>query len=136
MVSSDAPEAKAPTEANRLRLLIADDEASIANTLKLVLAQEGFRVIAVFGGQAAVQVAPEWRPDLFLSDVMMPDLNGIEAAIQITQQLPECKVLLLSGHGAVRDLVSEARRRGYDFPVLSKPIHPTELIERIKEALG
>lgn len=117
-------------------MLVADDELGVANTLKEILTQAGFQTMAVYGGQAAVKIALEWRPNLLLTDVMMPDLNGIEAAIQIAQRLPACRILLLSGHGVVQDLATEARERGYSFPVLLKPIHPLELIETIRGALG
>ena len=130
-----SPEEEPTKKALRVRLLVADDEVLIADTLKQILTQAGFQVMAVYGGQAAVQAASEWRPDLFVSDVMMPDLDGIEAAIQITQCLPNCKILLVSGHAVVHDLASHARERGYDFPVLLKPVHPVDLIERIKIAL-
>jgi DNA-binding NtrC family response regulator len=124
-----------PAQRVRVKVLIADDEPTISGTLQMILAQEGFDVVAVSDGKAAIEKAREWWPDLFLSDVVMPEINGIEAAIEITRVLPECRVLLLSGQAVVRDLVREARQRGYDFRILTKPIHPAELIASLRSLL-
>ncbi len=119
----------------RPRVLIADDEETIAETLRLILIQHGFEAIAVYGGDPAVQRAQDWQPDLFLSDVMMPDMNGIEAAIRITSAVPGCKVILISGKAVTENLLSDARRRGYDFELIFKPVHPTELLQILRMAL-
>jgi len=86
--------------------------------------------------QAAVETALAWRPDLFLTDVMMPDLDGIEAAIRIRQRYSACRILLFSGNAVVHDLLAAARKRGYDFEALLKPIHPRELIDHLRFALS
>ena len=63
---------------------------------------------------AAVEKARSVRPDLVISDVIMPDMNGIDAAIQIRGFLPSCKILLFSGQAATADLLENARQRGHD----------------------
>ena len=120
----------------RRRVLIADDEVTIADTLRLILNSEGFEVRSVYGGLAAVETALAWRPDLFLTDVMMPDLDGIEAAIRIHERYPACRILLFSGNAIVHDLLAAARERGYDFETLLKPIHPRELIDHLRFTLS
>lgn len=136
MSSIPPPEQRPPATDRRSRILIADDELNIAKTLKQILLNEGFHAMAVFGGRAAVELASEWRPDLLLADVHMPDMNGIEAAIEITQKIPECRVVLFSGNAVVFDLMKNARAAGYDFPVLMKPVHPLELIREVRAALA
>ena len=132
--------AQAPASPNvrecRRRVLVADDEVTIADTLRLILTGEGFEVRSVYGGLAAVEPALAWRPDLCLTDVMMPDLDGIEAAICIRQRYPACRILLFSGNAVVHDLLAAARKRGYDFEALLKPIHPRELIDHLRFALS
>src|SRR6185312_4320166 len=132
--------AQAPASPNvrecRRRVLVADDEVTIADTLRLIFTGESFQVRSVYGGQAAVETALAWRPDLFLTDVMMPDLDGIEAAIRIRQRYPACRILLFSGNAVVHDLLAAARKRGYDFEALLKPIHPRELIDHLRFALS
>src|SRR5262249_60148490 len=78
-------------------VLVVDDERVIADTLATILNQNGFEASAVYTGTDAVERAVASRPDLVISDVIMPDMNGIEAAIKIRQVLPGCKILLFSG---------------------------------------
>jgi CheY-like chemotaxis protein len=77
-----------------------------------------------------------WPPDIFLSDVMMPGRNGIEAAILICKTIPKCHVLLFSGSNTTGDLILDARARGYEFEILAKPIHPSDLLARLRDILA
>jgi DNA-binding NtrC family response regulator len=61
----------------------------------------------------------------------MSDLTGIDLAIQITAQHPNCKVLLFSGQAETERLFEAARAQGYDFLLLAKPAHPSELLDRL-----
>jgi len=63
---------------------------------------------------------------------MMPGLSGIDLAIALKQECPDCKVLLFSGQAATANLLEAARLKGHDFELLSKPIHPTEFLKKIK----
>jgi len=114
--------------AARTRVLIADDERIIASTLRDILQGEGFEVRTVHSGAKAIEAAQLWHPQIFLSDVLLPDLSGVEAAICIRALLPWCRIVLLTARAASMDLVDEARLRGHDFQLLLKPIHPTELL--------
>lgn len=117
---------------SRRRILVADDEHVIADTLRTILDQNGFEVATAYCGATAVQAARLWRPDVFLSDVVMPEMNGIEAAIRIRSALPHCKILLFSGQAATSDLMQDAWVRGYDFEILVKPVHPNSLLARLQ----
>jgi CheY-like chemotaxis protein len=103
----------------------------IADTLAIILNQNGFEASAVYTGTAAVDRARAGRLDLVISDVIMPDMNGIEAAIQIRQILPSCKILLFSGQAATADLLEKARAQGHEFEILAKPVHPQDLLARL-----
>ena len=118
---------------SKLRILIADDEKTIADTLNLILTQVGYDVSVVYDGLSAVEMAKEWSPDLFLSDIYMPGISGIDAAIQVCELLPHCKVLLFTGQGDLQEIHDEIKAKCRRFDVFSKPIHPTELISRIRE---
>ena len=115
------------------RVLVADDEHVIADTLKIILTQGGYDVTAVYSGSKAIETAEAWAPDVFLTDVLMPDMNGIDAAIRICAMYPKCRVMLLSGQAATSDLLRHARTNGHHFEVILKPIHPTRLLERLRE---
>jgi CheY-like chemotaxis protein len=113
------------------RILVADDERAIADTLAIILVQNGYEVTAVYSSGEAIETAAEWEPDVFLTDVVMPDMNGIDAAIRISAMHPKCRVMLLSGQAATSDLTRESRVSGHQFEVILKPIHPTQLLERL-----
>ena len=83
-------------------------------------------------GQEAVDSRFKLRPDMLITDVIMPGMNGIEAAIITKTKLPQCKILLFSGQAATTDLLEKARAQGHGFDILAKPIHPTDLIEKIR----
>ena len=124
------------SEVSKTRVLIADDERLIADTLRVIFQQEGFEVVTAYCGTTAVETARFWNPDVFLSDVLMPDMNGIEAAIRICKLLPRCRVLLLSGAGASYEMLDVAESRGYQFDLVLKPIHPTLLLDLVRNIHG
>ena len=101
--------------AKKPRVLVVDDEQVIADTLAKILDLNGFEASAVYTGMAAVESARSIEPDLIISDVIMPDMNGIEAAISIRNFLPGCKILLFSGQAATADLLETARAQGHEF---------------------
>lgn len=114
------------------KVLVADDEQVIANTLAMILNQSGFDARAVYSGERALEEAPVFRPDMLISDVIMADLNGIDAAIRIREILPAIKILLFSGQAATADLLEKARTQGYEFEILAKPVHPQDLLSRLR----
>ncbi len=120
-----------PSAKPKRRVLVVDDEQVIADTLSIILNHAGFDASPVYTGTAAVESARAMRPDLVISDVIMPDINGIEAAIQIRSFLPECKILLFSGQAATADLLESARAKGHEFEILAKPVHPQDLLAKL-----
>ncbi|HLJ88215.1 MAG TPA: response regulator [Candidatus Angelobacter sp.] len=128
--SNDSPSQNGQT--SRRRVLVVDDERVIADALAIILNQNGFEASAAYTGSTAVESAREQKPDLVISDVMMPDMNGIDAAIRIREMLPGCKILLFSGKAATADLLEKARTQGHEFEILSKPVHPQDLLAKLK----
>jgi DNA-binding response OmpR family regulator len=116
-------------------VLVVDDERVIADTLSVILSRSGFSVMTAYDGETALELAGVVTPDLLLSDVMMgPGIDGMQLAIQMVTSFPECKVLLFSGHAATVNLLTQARRSGYNFTLLTKPVHPADLLMRITES--
>ena len=115
----------------RQRIYVVDDEHVIATTLAIILTQNGFDALAFGSAKEAITAADVFPPDLLLTDVVMPDMNGIELAIQFRQKYPDCKVLLFSGQAATNNLLEEAKGAGYDLELLSKPVHPQDLLARL-----
>ena len=114
------------------KVLVVDDERVIADTLAIILNQHGYDASAVYTGTGAVERARQLSPDLIISDVIMPDMNGIEAAIRIRDFLPSCKILLFSGQAATADLLENARAQGHEFEILAKPVHPQDLLAKLR----
>jgi len=117
---------------NRPKVLIADDEKVIADTLATILNQNGFDATPVYSGASAVSSAKAGSPDLLICDVIMPDMDGVEAAIAIRGFLPKCKILLFSGKAATADLLDRAREHGHEFDFISKPVHPQDLLAKLR----
>ena len=128
---SDVNERMSDTAA-KPKVLVADDERVIADTLAIILNQSGFEATAVYSGEKAVETAESLRPDMLISDVIMTDLNGIDAAIKIREMLPKCKILLFSGQAATADLLDRAQGQGHQFEILAKPVHPQDLLAKLR----
>lgn len=122
----------ASSTASKPRVLVADDEQVIANTLAIILNQAGFEARAVYSGEKAVEAIESFRPDMLISDVIMMGMTGIEAAIIARNKLPKCKILLFSGQAATADLLEKARLQGHEFEILAKPVHPTDLLAKLR----
>jgi len=118
-------------DSNRV-VFVVDDEVVIAETLAVILNQAGFQARAFDHPQKAIAALVESAPDLLISDVVMPGMTGVNLAIYFRKMRPECRVLLFSGHAATADLLKEARAEGHDFDVLSKPIHPADLLAKLR----
>jgi CheY-like chemotaxis protein len=116
----------------RTRVFVVDDEKVIAATLAAILKASGFEARAFFDGASALAACAEDEPDWIISDVVMPGMTGIEMAIQVRQSCPDCKILLFSGQAATADLLDQALASGYEFEVLCKPVHPTELLAKLE----
>ncbi len=119
--------------ADTKRILVVDDEQLIADTLARILNLSGFIAHAVYSGEAALEALPALCPDIVLTDVRMPGRNGIETGILIRSQCPQTRVVLFSGQAGVGDLMDAAHNDGHRFELWPKPIHPRELVKRLRD---
>ena len=120
-----------------MKVIVVDDEPIIADTLVNILNGEGHQAIATSNGKSAIEWAARFLPDVVVSDVIMPGLNGVETGKLIRKQYPNCRIILFSGQAAATDLLAQARDEGYSFEVLAKPISPDALLETLgKEQAG
>ena len=116
----------------RVKIIVVDDEPQIADTLVEILSGEGFEAVTASTGNEAIELAQTFRPDIVISDVVMPGLDGVEASIRIRDLLPECRVILFSGQADTVDLLKKARDRGHEFEIVAKPIKPETLLSIIR----
>ena len=112
---------------------VVDDEPTISSTLAMILNLSGFDATGFVSVYKAFEQALVGPPDLLITDVVMPEMNGIELAIKFKFAYPECKILLFSGQHATANLLQEAAEKGHDFHILAKPVHPKELIAALKK---
>ena len=118
-------------------VLVVDDERVIADTLSIILSRSGFAVHTAYDAASALELAESIPPHLLLSDVMMgPGMDGTQLAMEMTRSYPDCKVILFSGHAATQDLLENARKQGHQFTLLTKPLHPADLLSEIELCFG
>jgi CheY-like chemotaxis protein len=126
--TSDTPE----TQRSRPTILVVDDEKLIVDTVVEILQGAGFEVVGAYDGWTALEKITRWRPDYVLSDVLMPQMNGVELAITIQKMHPATRIVLFSGQAGISEILLEGQRQGFEFELIAKPIHPLKLIEHIK----
>jgi CheY-like chemotaxis protein len=118
------------------RVLVVDDERIIADSLTMILSNSGYDTRAAYSGEMAIEMAGNFYPEMLITDVVMPGISGIEAAIKVREMLPACKVLLFSGQAVTQNLLETASARGHEFELLSKPVHPRELIAKMQRVMS
>jgi DNA-binding NtrC family response regulator len=116
-------------------IYVVDDEQVIASTLVTILQIYGYNARSFSVPLLALEAAKSNPPDLLLTDVVMPGMSGIELAVQIQLICPDCKVLLFSGQASTRSLLTKAMEDGHDFAVLLKPVHPKDLLKKLRDVL-
>src|SRR5258708_2911719 len=116
-----------------MRILIADDESVIADSLAMIFRASGFEARAVYSGERAMELAHSFEPDVLISDVIMRGMTGIEVGIYVREHFPACRVLLFSGQAATSDMILAANTTGHRFDMLTKPVHPQVLLDYLRE---
>lgn len=112
--------------------MVVDDEQVIADTLARILNSSGYEAFPAYGAAMALLLCERENLELVITDVVMPQMNGIELAIEIRKRFPLCKILLFSGQAATSDLLQVARAQGHDLEILSKPVHPKDLLVKLQ----
>ncbi len=114
------------------QVLVVDDEKVIADSVAMILNRNGFSAVAKYSGAAALQSIQEQCPEIVVSDVVMPDFNGIELAKAVRVTCPDARIVLFSGNVDTSSLLDDASIEGYFFEILAKPIHPVQLLKALK----
>ena len=137
--ASGAQDLAAPapsTSGEGRRVLLADDNADMRHYVERLLTHAGYRVDAVVNGRAALEAAQQQRPDMILSDVMMPELDGFAllAAVREDRTLRDTPVILLSARAGEEAKVEGLRAGADDY--LTKPFSARELLARVETNLN
>lgn len=118
------------------KIMIVDDEETIADTLALIFSSNGYDARTAYSAEQALELLEVWRPDLAVIDVVLPGMNGIEFAIFLKASYPDVHFLLFSGQPGTGTLLEEAKRKGHLFDILAKPLHPTFMLATVANMLS
>jgi DNA-binding NtrC family response regulator len=118
----------------RLKVLVVDDEPDMAESVELVLRGAGHEAIVETQSEAALAVVERERPDVVITDLRMPGLDGLGLLTRIKEAHPEVPVIVLTGYASIDSAVEAMRRGAADF--LSKPFVPDELVFKVQKALA
>jgi len=132
---ADSLGGRMPAVAGGRKILIVDDEPTIADTLALIFAASGYEAKTAYSAEQALEMLEDWRPDLAVIDVVLPGMNGIEFAIFLKASYTGCQFLLFSGQPGTSGLLEEARKKGHLFEILAKPLHPTFMLATVSDML-
>jgi len=115
------------------RILLAEDDTSMREYLQRALQRVGYEVEAVGCGTEAMPLLEADRFDLLLTDIVMPEMDGIELAQKCNELSPDTKVMFITGFAAV---TLKASREHPQAKVLSKPFHLKDLVLEVERVLG
>ncbi len=117
----------------KYRVLIVDDEADGREALAELTGRWGYDVQTAADGTEALRRAIEWHPDIILSDLVMPNMDGLWLLRALRAELPDCPVVLLTGRGSIQIAVQAIKEGAWDF--IEKPIEVSRLRIVVERAL-
>lgn len=115
------------------RIIIIEDDQIIRESLKEILELNSYEVIAMESSMDLMKKIPKFKPDILITDIIMPDMDGIEIIIEAKKTLPDIKLIAISGGGMIdsENYLYTAKSLGADL-TLKKPFAPDQLISAIK----
>lgn len=116
-----------------VRVLVVDDESTLAELMSMALRMEKWDVRTALDGQTAVRTARDFRPDVVVLDVMLPDFNGFEVLRKMRADFPTLPVLFLTAKDAVEDRIAGLTAGGDDY--VTKPFSLEEVVLRLRALL-
>jgi two-component system OmpR family response regulator len=113
-----------------VRILVVDDEATLAELVTMALRYEGWEVRTAGDGRTAIRVARDFRPDAVVLDIMLPDFDGLEVLRKLRADAPTLPVLFLTAKDAVEDRIAGLTAGGDDY--VTKPFSLEEVVLRLR----
>src|SRR5882724_2560454 len=115
-------------------IMIVDDEDKVRESVREVLADEGYRVVDTADGTRVLELIEQEKPGLVLLDIWMPQIDGIDLLKQIKSKEPGINVVMISGHGNIHTAVTATKFGAFDF--IEKPLSLDALLLTVQRALG
>jgi two-component system OmpR family response regulator len=129
MANADLSELRRP-DGTPVRVLVVDDEPTLAELLSMALRYEGWEVRSALDGQMAVRTARDFRPDAVVLDMMLPDFDGLEVLRRLRGETPDVPVLFLTAKDSVEDRITGLTAGGDDY--VTKPFSLEEVVARLR----
>ena len=119
------------------RILIIDDESMVRFSLRRILEGVGYEIAEAENGREGVAMQTASNFDLILTDIIMPEKEGVETVIELKRDFPDVKIIAMSGGGRTRnlDFLKLAQQFGADR-IIAKPFAEEELLDAINGCLG
>lgn len=118
---------------SRPKILVLDDEEIVRVSCKKCLTPEGYDVDVAANGVEGLAMTENNRYDVILTDLKMPDMDGMEFLARVKERHPDTKVIMITGYSTVEHAVKAMRMGAYNY--IEKPFTPDALIDAVKEAL-
>ncbi|MCP4350056.1 MAG: response regulator [Desulfobacterales bacterium] len=118
------------------RILIIDDDVEIREMLKEVFEQEGYETVIAPDGEVAVKCYRDQQADVVITDIIMPEKEGIETIMELKQEFPDVRIIAISGGGRISP--DNYLKMAKDFGAMrtfTKPVRIEKLLEAVKELL-
>ncbi len=118
-------------------VLVIDDSKVVRRLVETTLSEAGYSAVAASDGSEGMQLWRETQPALVITDIMMPERDGIETMIEIRRHCPQAKILAMTGfrHSGSVDFAEMLRRLGAD-DVLIKPFAPEVLLAKVDRLIS
>jgi len=119
------------------RILVVDDDKEVREMLRQMLERAGYEVVDACDGNVALKLYREQPTDLIITDLIMPNKEGIETIMELRRDFPDVKIIAISGGGRIgpKDYLSSAKMLGARR-ILAKPLDRPKLLKAIEELLN
>ena len=133
----EQPKSKALAPSTPQRILIIDDDDAVRLTIRLLLHKHGYEVGCATNGKEGLEMIGVFKPDLVISDIIMPEKEGIETIRDIRGEVPDAKIIAISGGGRIgnTDFLKIARQLGAS-DIVAKPLDPDHFLDVVKNCLA
>ena len=119
------------------RIVIMDDDVQVLDMLSQTLEQEGYEVVEAANGKEGVRLYREDPADLIITDLIMPEKEGIETIVELKRDFPDVKIIAISGGGQLdpEEYLLMAKKLGAEC-TFAKPVKREELLKAVSELIG
>ncbi|HZT87575.1 MAG TPA: response regulator [Stellaceae bacterium] len=119
------------------KILVIDDDALVRSMIARVLRREGYEVMLAADGASGLRMFCAGNPDLVVTDIIMPEKEGLETIREFRSRAPDVKIIAISGSGKIgdTDFLTIAAKLGAT-EVLGKPFQPRELVSQVARCLA